>query len=228
MKCDEIPLLELIRGELDRKTAATITPHLESCRTCRERAAVMAVLETRPEIVRPSRRWRSFYLVAAVLTLAVLGGGLAFWITANGGGGGGGSLLATNQPYPLVPLVTRGAREPSTDEARERAYQEYRAGHFEAAARLLRRLPLGADTEFYLGVSLYLAGDPLEARDHLAAAERLSERWREPAGWYLANVDLKLNRIETAKAAFEEIRKRGGEFSVESARILERLRDAGS
>jgi hypothetical protein len=228
MKCDEIPLLELIRGELDRKTASRITSHLEACRTCRERAAVMAVLETRPEIERLSGRWHSFYLVAAVLALAVLGGGLAFWVTGYVGGASDADSLATTQAYPLVPLVTRGEPGPSNLESREKAYDEYRAGHYEAAAHLLRRLPLGADSEFYLGVSLYLAGDPLEAREHLAAAERLSERWREPAGWYLANVDLKLNRIEAAKEAFEEIRKRGGEFSIESARILERLRNVGS
>ncbi len=228
MKCDEVPLLELIRGELDREAASRMTSHLEACRTCRERAVVIAVLETRPEILRPSGRLRPAYLAAAALALALLGGGLAFWIIGTVGGVNDATMMATSQPYPLVPLVTRGGPGPSRVESREKAYDEYRAGHFEAAAQLLRRLPLGADNEFYLGVSLYLSGDPAEAREHLAAAERLSERWREPARWYLANADLKLNRIDEAKTAFEEVRERGGEFSSESARILERLRKAGS
>ena len=222
MTCDQIPLLELIRGELDRESAAAIVTHLEHCQTCRERAAVMTVLETRPEILG-RKRIRTTYLAAAALLVAVLGGAIGLWFLGTAGAAQDPSRLATGSRYPYVPLATRGESTPTESTPKERAFERYQAGDFAEAARLLRELPLSGDTEFYLGVSLYLAGDPVRARQHLEASRKLSARWREPALWYLANSDLKMGRIEAAGAELEELKGLGGEYSGESAELLTRL-----
>ena len=58
MKCNEIPLPELIRGELPESAVAAIQVHLDGCRLCRERVRVMAALETAGTMsIRPGRSW---------------------------------------------------------------------------------------------------------------------------------------------------------------------------
>ena len=44
MKCEEMPLAEFLKAELDAEETERVVKHAEECPTCRERIQVMAAL----------------------------------------------------------------------------------------------------------------------------------------------------------------------------------------
>jgi hypothetical protein len=105
--------------------------------------------------------------------------------------------LARIEPLPYVTIATRAAGD-DTDLLRERGLDAYSAGEFERAARLLQsylaRDGIGDEQgriHLYLGVSLLLAGQAMDARGPLAiAADSALPPLRERARWYLAQCAL--------------------------------------
>lgn len=222
MNCDEVLLPELIRGELSEELAESVTHHLETCSSCRERARIMALLETEAGIgQRPARRrLRSLALAAAVAIAACLG--LLFhWTERDRPTVDWATELATHEPYPFIGLTVRGSN-PASETDRHAAFTAYRQRKYETAARLFRQLVPDAEVSFYLGVSLYLAGEPEPACVHLREAAKTSG-WRTPARWYLANALLARRDVDSAKRILTGLEVEPGEFQEKARLLLDQL-----
>ncbi len=223
MKCEQIPLPELIRGELREESAAQVEAHIESCPRCRERARIMAVFEVsdrpasgpRLPLRRALALAASVFLTAVLLVLALQHSGLdalhndppASW--------------ATDHPYPFVGLSVRESPSLPSEE-RRRAFASYVQGDYEAAVQHFMRVPIDPEIALYLGVSLYLTDNPNAATPYLREAAA-SESWRRPGQWYLANALLKDGKIGPAREQLELIVRQRGEFEIQSRRLLEQL-----
>lgn len=223
MNCEQVPLLELVRCELDEDRIRTTLRHLEECRDCRERVRVMSLLESAgAEQARPrSARWhlRKWYAVAAAVALALVGTAVVY---RGGPARFEPAALATREPYPLVLLDVRS--EASQASCRE-AFELYQSSRYGEAATAFASCPAGAETDFFRGVAEYLSGQPESARRRLAAAAAAQSPWREPARWYEANACLLLHDLETARALLEELASTGGHYAEPAAELLSRLLD---
>ena len=71
MKCQQVPLLEFLRSELEAKQIERTLEHLEGCSECRERLQVIIRLETIDAGRRVKRKTSRMWLIAAALLLAV-------------------------------------------------------------------------------------------------------------------------------------------------------------
>jgi hypothetical protein len=174
MNCDEQPLAELVRGELEQTEADAVLGHLGACATCRERVRVMALLDSSHGMActppRRPRRFRIWTLAAAFTALLVgvtvirlgedLSGDLRVW--------------ATQEAYPLLRLETRSP-DPSDC---AHAYDHYQSGRFRQAAEQFRRCPQDTASRFYGGVSEYLAGDPEASLRLLVPVAREAGPWQ--------------------------------------------------
>ncbi|MFZ0428132.1 MAG: hypothetical protein WAO20_08435 [Acidobacteriota bacterium] len=222
MKCNEIPLPELIRGELPESAVAAIQVHLDGCRLCRERARVMAALETAGAMpIRPGRSWMRVAAVAALLLLALSLAALLRSGSTIPSASGRAAGWATGRAYPFIGLSVRGALRTS-DHDRMEAFAAYRRGDYRAAARWFARSEGDGESDFYLGVSLYLLDEPEAALTPLIEAAE-TQKWREAALWYRANALLKLDRLPEARRQLETVAQEGGEFAEEAEDLLRRL-----
>ncbi len=223
MKCDDVPLPELIRGELPEEAVSAVQAHIATCRKCRERARVMALLETSgsSEAMPIRRRFRALSLAAAVVLAGAL---LVLWRNADVDKTESNlaASWATDQAYPYVGLTTRGD-EDSRDRGRREAFSAYQRGDYAAAARRFARLGSDPEASFYLGVSLYLSDEPHAASRYLSEAAK-TESWRDPARWYLANALLKQGDVTAAGKQLAELEQVGGEFGEQARRLLDKLK----
>lgn len=219
MNCEQIPLPELVRCELDEDRIRTTLRHLEECRSCRERIRVMCLLELagadqarrRPAVVR---KW---YAMAAGIVLALVGAAILY---RSGRVQFEPSALATREPYPLVLLDARS--EAPRDSCGE-AFELYRRSRYAEAATAFGSCPAGAETDFFRGVAEYLGGRPESARRRLSAAAAVQSPWREPARWYEANACLVLHDLEAARVLLEELASSGGRYAEPAAALLSQL-----
>ena len=108
MNCNERPLLEFLRAELDAKETEKTVKHIEQCQDCRERLQVMAMLRAHyPQSWSrlPNRR-RYLVLAASVLVAASALFSCHFWV-GKAPESQVLAALATQEKYPLVSLQTR-------------------------------------------------------------------------------------------------------------------------
>jgi hypothetical protein len=219
MNCEQVPLLELVRCELDEDRIRTTLRHLEECRSCRERVRLMSLLELAGvEQARPrSAGVKKWYAVAAVVVLALVGAAI---LHRGGPVRFEPAALATREPYPLVLLDAR-SEAPRTS-CRE-AFELYRSSRYAEAATAFGYCPAGAEIDFFRGVAEYLAGQPGDARRRLSAAAAVHSPWREPARWYEANACLLLRDLEAARGLLEELATSGGHYAEPAAELLSRL-----
>lgn len=219
MNCDEQPLAELVRGELEQTEAEAVLAHLRECATCRERVRVMALLDSTQATActspRRPHRFRIWTLAAACTAVLVgvtvirlgeeLSGDLRKW--------------ATQEAYPLVRLETR-----STDPSDcAQAYDYYQSGRFRQAAEQFRHCPQDTASRFYGGVSEYLAGDHEASLRLLGPVAREAGPWQGPALWYAAHSSL---ARDDRKAAVEWLTRSAatpGPFRDEALRLLQAL-----
>lgn len=223
MKCDEIPLPELMRGDpLPEETAARVQAHIESCTRCQERARVMAIFETsRPTVVAAAPpRFGWFAVAASVLLVCALVILLQnFGPDAPGRRAAG---FATDRPYPHVGLTVRGDDRNLQEKSRLEAFSAYERGDYAQAVRTFTNLEMTPEIRFYLGVSLYLSKDPEAAVPYLADASK-TEPWHAPAQWYLANALLEQEDIEGARKHLENLVREDGEFKDRARSLLKNL-----
>ena len=71
MKCQQVPLLEFLRSELEAEQIERTLEHLEGCSECRERLQVIIRLSTIEAGRRTPRKTSRMWLIAAALLLAV-------------------------------------------------------------------------------------------------------------------------------------------------------------
>jgi FimV-like protein len=225
-RCEEIPLVEFLKAELDAHETEELLRHVENCVDCRERLQVMAAIAASfPARDIEKRRLgtssRRLWLLAAGILVALIAPILYMQVSpaaiAN---------LATSEKYPgSFPLVTRGGVEVSAfEQVRREAYEAYRRGDYQRSVALLKLLPRDADTLFYLGVSQYFSGEPEQALDNLQKASELDRNWSQPAHWYRASAYLKIGQKEKAQEALREILKGNGEYKKKAEELLEKLK----
>ncbi len=219
-ECDQMPIPELIRGELNQGECDRVLDHLQRCPDCRERARIMSVLEigeNASERKTTSHRL-PWYLPTAAGVLAALGLSYFAWQRLTPIGPGAGNF-PTVQAYPYQPLETR-ASSTEGGEALAEAFALYRSGRFEAAATALARLPSEPMIDFYLGVSWLLAQRPEQAVAVLAPLADKEGPWAYPARWYLAHAYLRAGNLPAAKRLFTRLAEEEGEFQAEAESIL--------
>jgi len=222
--CDQVPLIEFLKAELDANETEEVLRHVENCDNCRERVQVMAAIAAsypEREVEKPHRKSsRNLWLIAAGIMAALLAPVLYMQMSSAEIG-----RLATSEKYPAsFPLVTRGGVELSVGEqVRQDAFEAYRKGDFELSAALFRLLPPQADNLFYLGVSQYLSGDPDQALDSLKRAADLDRKWDQPACWYRASAYLKTGQKKEAQEALRKLLKGDGEYRKKAEELLGKL-----
>ncbi len=222
MKCADIPLPELVRGDLPEDTASLVRAHLASCSRCRERARIMAVLEVSEtaRVTSTRRRVRPLAVAASV----ILAGILILLLRHLEVGQTSPNLAAswaTDEAYPYVGLTVRSS-ENGSDQERSQAFSAYQHGEYAAAARDLMRLESDPEVTFYLGVSLYLSGET-EAASHYLSEAAQTEGWQEPARWYLANALLRDGQVSAARQTLTELTGEHGEFQRQAGELLQKL-----
>lgn len=218
MKCENIPLLEFLRGELPSAQEASTTDHLSSCLTCRERLQVMAALEVVLE--SRSRRFSRLWLPIAASVVFLLALPL-FWHRLQPEPW---AELATRQPYPYFPLITRGDERPEATERRE-AFSAYAAGDYRQALARLERLEEDDEVLFFRGVCQYLLDQPQQALRSFEQAAAQNPRWLPPTLWYRAHLALKMNRPQESKQWLRELTLLESEYRQPAAELLRRLEE---
>lgn len=223
--CEEVPLVEFLKAELDARETEELLRHVENCVDCRERLQVMAAVAASYPARdtgerRPLMGGRRFWLLAAGIVVALIAPILYMQMSTSGIGS-----LATSEKYPgRFPLVTRGGVEVSAfEQVRRDAYEAYRRGDYQRSGALLKLLTRDADTLFYLGVSQYFSGEPEQALDNLHKASELDRNWYQPATWYRASAYLKIGKKEKAQAALRELLKADGEYRKKAEELLDEL-----
>ncbi len=220
MSCEQVPLLELVRCELDQERIQLALRHLEGCRECRERVRVMSLLElAAAEPMGRAHSGKKWYAVAAVAVLTLAGAAMVI-LRVSGPVPFDPATLATREPYPLVLLDTRSE---APDRRCREAYQWYREARYRLAAEAFSHCPSGAEADFFQGVSEYLAGDPGSARRRLSAVAAAPGPWREPARWYDAAACLALGDLEAAALLLEGLAASGGQYAPAAAELLAKL-----
>lgn len=223
IRCDEMSLVEFIRGELDAPATKRILEHLEGCSDCRERLQTVAAVEAFYREERASRRRSKRWLLAAGVVLAVSASLLLVLWRHSSPSKLDLASLATEEIYPYFPLETR-SNDPTRRPEVQTAFEAYNRGDFREAAERLSRLPASAENSFYTGVSYYLLGRYDDALAELEEAERLGANWRTPVLWYRASVFLKMNDKGRAREVLREIVEEGsGEHQSKAIELLEKL-----
>jgi len=227
MICEDLKLVEFIRGELEPADTQSVLRHLEGCQTCHERIRVMAVLETRFQQESPLKKPRNrTYLVAAAVLISSLVP-LTYYFTGGPIPVAGREPVTAAEPYPYFPLELRSeGTDSSNDRLRETAFEAYVTGDYLKANRILEELVSSdrdSELTFYLGVTHYLLGNNRHTLTCLREAAK-DPRWKAPSHWFMANLLLRDGERDSAISLLETLRDEGGEFSVESAGLLRVLK----
>ncbi|WOK08063.1 hypothetical protein RT717_05380 [Imperialibacter roseus] len=167
--------------------------------------------------VRPARRINPAYIgVAASLFLVA---SLAFYLTRQQE-----SLFDEYyQPYPNYELTSVRGEQNLSD--RQRAYQAYDDGKYEAAAASFGKLDsLSAPDYFFRGICLIqMNNDALAVADFQRVAAMNDQDYVEAANWYTALIYVKLNDKDRAKALLEILASGNSEMASSSRKLLDRL-----
>ena len=224
MRCDQVPLIELLGSQLESSRTEQALAHIEGCPACRERLQTMAAVKALhdSDLVPVHSRLR-FRALAASLLIALLIP-VFFLIRHPDSEAESLASLATRDKHPYFPLQTRSDTSRSLPENRRRAFAAYSANHFKEATEGFQRLPAGADVLFYSGVSHYLLEEFSPALERLEQAVALDRRWESAAWWYEANTYLKTSQKEKAEAKLKElINSDGSEYEAEALQLLGEL-----
>lgn len=222
MNCTETKLVELVQGALTPPETRVVLRHLKTCRPCRERVKVMAVLEKiSPEKGLQHKRIRLYWMAAGLVLFALIPsivdlGTQTVWQSNHW------ARFAETKPHPYFPLDPRSAE--SSDSKRRQAFLAYNRQDYRSALSELSRIEVDAQVLFYRGVCEYLLGQDKASLAHLREAARLEAKWKEPSLWYQANLQLRLDDVEEASAILEQLSKPGGEYFTEADSLLTQLK----
>jgi len=129
------------------------------------------------------------------------------------------------QPYPNIASSVRGEL---TEGKLQDALQQYDAGNFKAALKLLQEIlvtePDNAAANFYAGVSYLKVEDSERAVAGLQKVIALGDaKFSEPAAWYLALAFLQQNDLAKTRAALETITGKDHLYKEQAVNLLDRL-----
>ncbi|GAB4243600.1 MAG: hypothetical protein Kow00109_19430 [Acidobacteriota bacterium] len=233
-ECDQVPILELLRGELPVPRCEEVLEHLSGCPRCRERAKLMGLLELEPPRLelRPARsseekgskgNLRRLLPLAAALLLAA--GVLASWFLIPRSPGPGAEVPPL-EPYPWDPTLTRETPEAAGAEQLRVAAELYRQQRYAEAAAVLQDLPSTPTSDFYLALCWLLSGRDAPAARLLEGLTAGESPWSEPARWYLAHVYFRQADRAAALRELEILSQRPGAYQEAAKDWLSRLRQA--
>jgi tetratricopeptide (TPR) repeat protein len=226
-RCDEVPLIEFIRAELEAEEFEGVLQHVEVCEQCRERlqvlTAVAATYPAAPAVAAAPRVTSSprIWLLAAALLVALL----APIVYLYNGRANLPHELATLEKYPAAfPLLTRdGTPSDRSESVRRLAHQAYSRADYRRAEELFGQLRPDAESYFYAGVSQYFLGDHQKALFSLDRAMELDQRWEPPALWYRASAFLKLGQEERARQTLSQLVQGDHEYRQKGLDLLKKL-----
>jgi len=132
------------------------------------------------------------------------------------------------QPYPNIASSVRGEL---TEGKLQDALQQYDAGNFKAALKLLQEIlvtePDNAAANFYAGVSCLKIEESARAVINLQKVIALNDpKFSEPAEWYLALAFLQQNDLTKTRAPLETIIATDHLYKEQAVKLLERLRSS--
>ncbi len=229
MNCQQTPLLEFLREDLEAEETERVLHHLEDCPECRERLQVIVGLDTiyaqKKTPGKTSRIWR----LAAASLLVVLIPSFYFAFFGLSEAPSDLASLATEEKYPYFPLQTRshtsGPRsETPRPDTRRRAFASYNANNFDEATRWFQRSAPDAEILFYQGVAQYFSEQHDDAFQSLEQSALMERRWQKPALWYQANVFLRTGHEQKVKDILNRLLHTEGEYRLRAQELLRRLR----
>ena len=245
-------------GGLDNDQRRRFLDHLVECNHCYAEVydlePVMAVFRghrneaqqnypIRPAVKAPSpfMAFRSWRLVPALATLAIMLAGVAVYIVVRSSGDANGTQQVmvtpdggptTSSPWRDIEVPKAPYTRPKQEgtlrgpgDALARAMTAYEAGNFAEAIELLKNLKETEpntilDVNFYLGVSLLELGRGEEAISPLRAVVDSSSGVRlEAARYYLGLAYLKKNEPKQAVAQFDAVINMKGEYSAAATKL---------
>ncbi|MEE8348828.1 MAG: hypothetical protein V3R94_04605 [Acidobacteriota bacterium] len=226
MDCDQVPLIELLGGELESRPTEQALVHVEGCPTCQERLHTMAAVKALygQGVSRKPDRWSFRRPLAASLLIALLIPTLYLIRQSSGIKEENLARLATTDKHPHFPLQTRADLSEPSEESRRRSFAAYDANRFREASDGFGRLPASAEVLFYSGVTHYMLGEYSPALEKLGRAVELDRQWKSAAGWYEANIYLKTDQKQRAEARLRELVSQGsGVYDTRALQILQNL-----
>ncbi len=132
------------------------------------------------------------------------------------------------QPYPNIASSMRGEL---TEGKLQDALQQYDAGDYKAALKLLQEIlaaePDNAAANFYAAVSYLKVEGSDRAVARLQKVIALNDsKFSEPAEWYLALAYLQQNNLAQTRATVEAIIGKDHLYKEQAIKLLERLRSS--
>ncbi|MGH7598248.1 MAG: tetratricopeptide repeat protein [bacterium] len=221
------PMVESLNEQIEARYAAEAEPEVRLSLADRWQSAVASVrsgIETVTEaLATPRHNLRLAYVVASVLFVGIVSVLYLGRQTANEK-----LFVEYYQTYPNVAPSVRGEL---TEGKLQNAMQQYDAGNFKAALKLLQEIlaaePDNAAANFYAGVAYLKVEDSERAVTGLQKVITLNDpKFSEPAEWYLALAFLQQDDLEKTRAMLEAIIATEHLYKEQAAKLLERLRSS--
>lgn len=135
--------------------------------------------------------------------------------------------LADLSPAVYVPSALRGG-EDEREILFGAAMEEYLKGNYEEAAKVLSKIVDDQNYDekagFYLGVCLLLSGEREKAVFHLQrTADSKHSNIRQKSLWYLAQADILMGELGSARSRLEEIVGEGGKMAPRAREQLQKI-----
>lgn len=221
MKCSDLPIIEIVRGELSSLQRDAALEHLQECRPCRERLAILFQLQTlygsSAEVSLPLRPKRTvlrriWLPCAATVLLGLLL--VPAWYKFSP------SIPSGTPPEPGTPFPIQILSSLQDTQDREDAARAFRAGDFETAAQLFASLPPSTENLFFQGLSLLHGKRYEEAVAVLTDCLVDGGPWRERALWFRAEALLASGRHAEAITDLRRVVSEKGTLEAEARRRL--------
>lgn len=209
-RIDEV--VEVIRGVASESRKRDVLDHLEDCRTCSGRYALIQLIHTGRRFERSRRRG---FLLAGVAVVVVAVAVVSVLWSGSDARSPHLEALATDEGYPEWSVEFFGSGVPAaamTYEAELRSgVRALAAGELESATETLERLrqrrPDADEVAALLGIAYYLAGN-----DDVEVARLLEDGSSDPrtyigraSRWYLANLHLRRGALPRAMNVLESL-----------------------
>jgi tetratricopeptide (TPR) repeat protein len=221
------PMVESVNEQIQARYAVEAEPEAGPSLAERLQSVVDAIRRGLERIIdtlaMPRHNLRLAYVVASVFLVGIVSV----------------LYLGQDQPtkklfaeyYQRYPNIASSVRGELTEGKLQDALQQYDAGDYKAALKLLQEIlaaePDNAAANFYAGVSYLKIEESARAVFNLQKVIALGEaKFSEPAEWYLALAFLQQNDLEKTHATLEIIIAKDHVNKAQAIKLLERLRSS--
>jgi tetratricopeptide (TPR) repeat protein len=232
-------LLDFVSGNVSPAEQHEIEHHLIDCSLCE---AAVASLTVKPDLLiklpkefpgmhshnsnkKPVvgisfvMRWAAALLIPVIAAFAVY-----LYTKSNDYKS---SLSMEVVPLPPEEIVTRGEGAQENTAEDSEASQFYQLAEYKKSAEaykvLLIKEPKNENYMLYLGISLLMDGNAAEALPYFEKLRFNSDRYYEPATWYLAMSHIRLEQKDTARLLLQELASKQGDYSIQAKDALKQI-----